>query len=125
MKKVVGSIRLDLAQYREMQVFSQFGGELDAQTEKDLKYGASLMQLLRQHNMQPMNLWEQVVTLICATERMFTDIPTKDVKQTQKNLLEYFYTHHGTLCMKIQHKRVYSPEIRKEVISVAKTFFAK
>lgn len=125
MKKAVGSIRLDLAQYREMQVFSQFGGELDAQTAKDLKYGASLMQLLRQHNMQPMALWEQVITLICATERMFVNIPPKEIKATQQKLLANFYTHKGTLCMKIQHKRTYSSEIRKEVINFAKSFFGE
>lgn len=123
MKKSVGSIRLDLAQYREMQVFSQFGGDLDDQTVKDLKYGASLMQLLRQPNQSPMALWEQVVTLICATERMFAEIPPKEVKTAQKKLLNYFSHQNGKLCMKIQHGETYSPEIRDEIIAAAENFF--
>ncbi len=123
MKKSVGSIRLDLAQYREMQVFSQFGGDLDEQTAKDLKYGAGLMQLLRQPNQSPMSLWEQVVTLICAVERMFSDIPTKEIKLTQKRLLEYFAHHKGTLLMRIAHGEAYSPEIRAEIVAAAKSFF--
>lgn len=123
MKKTVGSIRLDLAQYREMQVFSRFGGDLDPQTAKDLQYGGSLMQLLRQKNQAPMSLWEQVVTLICATERMFADLPLKEIKPTQKRLLDYFFSHSGTLCVRIQHGKEYSPDIRAEVIAQAKTFF--
>ncbi len=125
MKKSVGTVRLDLAQYREMQVFSQFGGELDERTSKELKYGASLMQLLRQPNQSPMHLWEQVVTLICATERMFCDIPVKDIKAKQKELLEYMSKNHGKLCMKIQHGEVYSVKIRQQIINAAKSFFEK
>ncbi len=123
MKKSVGSIRLDLAQYREMQVFSQFGGDLDAQTVKDLKYGASLMQLLRQPNQSPMSLWEQVITLICATERMFAEIPLKEVKPIQARLLKYLSLHSSTLCMRIQHGEIYTPELRKEIITAAQGFF--
>ncbi len=124
MKKSVGSIRLDLAQYREMQVFSQFGGDLDEQTVRDLKYGVGLMQLLRQPNQSPMSLWEQVVTLVCAGERMFSEIPAKEVKTAQKNLLAYFEQKHSPLCLRIQTKAVYSDQIKNEIIKAAKAFFA-
>ncbi len=124
MKKSVGTIRLDLAQYREMQVFSQFGGDLDEQTVRDLKYGAGLMQLLRQPNQSPMALWEQVVTLICAGERMFSDIPAKEVKAVQKELLSYFEQKRSPLCLKIQNGATYSDAIRSEIVKAAKAFFA-
>ena len=81
------------------------------------------MQLLRQPNQSPMALWEQVVTLICATGRMFAEIPSKEVKTAQKKLLNYFAHQNGKLCMKIQHGETYSPEIRDEIIAAAENFF--
>ena len=123
MKKSVGSIRLDLAQFREMQVFSQFGGDLDEQTARDLKYGAGLMQLLRQPNQSPMMMWEQVVTLICATERLFIDIPLKDIKRVQREMLDFFAHNYGTLCLHIQHRGAFTESFKTDVINAAKRFF--
>ncbi len=125
MKKSVGSIRLDLAQYREMQVFSQFGGDLDEQTMKDLKYGAGLMQLLRQPNQSPMMMWEQVVTLICAQERMFLNIDPKDIKSVQRRLLDYIGHSHGRLAMRIQHAEAYTEELRADIVKAGRRFFDK
>ena len=123
MRKSVGTIRLDLAQYREMQVFSQFGGDLDDQTVQQLKYGAGLMQLLRQKNQVSLTQWEQVVTLICAQEHMFQEIPLKRIKDVQRGLLDYFEREQNAVCLKIEHSR-YSDEIRRDVIQAAKTYFA-
>lgn len=124
MRKSVGSIRLDLAQYREMQVFSRFGGELDEQTVQRLKYGEGLMQLLRQKNQAAMPLWEQVVTLICAQEQMFLDVPVKKIKQAQKDLLTYFSANCNSLCLRIEHGKKYSAELHSDVVNAAKAFFA-
>ncbi len=123
MKKSVGTLRLDLAQYREMQVFSQFGGDLDEQTVKELKYGASLMQLLRQPNKSPMTALEQILTLVCAGERMFADIPPKEIKKVQRQMIDWFENHYSTLCLRIQEGKKYSDEIRKEIVDAAKIFF--
>ncbi len=125
MKKSVGTIRLDLAQYREMQVFSQFGGDLDGQTLKDLKYGAGLMQLLRQPNQSPMPQWKQVFTLLCAANRMFCDIPVKDVKRVQLQLLDYIEQRHSRIALKVQHTEDYSEELKAEILRYAKRFFKK
>lgn len=124
MRKSVGSIRLDLAQYREMQVFSRFGGELDEQTVQRLKYGEGLMQLLRQKNQAAMPLWAQVVTLICAQEQMFLDVPVKKIKQAQKDLLTYFSANCNSLCLRIEHGKKYSAELHSDVVNAAKDFFA-
>ena len=124
MKKSVGTIRLDLAQYREMQAFSQFGGDLDAGTAEQLKYGAGLMQLLRQPNNSPMSLHQQVITLICAQARLFVQLPVKEIREVLKDLLEYFEAYHGAICHKIEHGRVYSEELRQEIIDRARKFMA-
>ena len=125
MKKSVGTVRLDLAQYREMQVFSQFGGDLDEQTVKDLKYGASLMQLLRQPNQSPMKLWEQIVTLVCANERMFSDFPTKEVKRIQTEFLSHLERNHTGICLKIGQASTLTEEIKAAIIDYANRFFTK
>ena len=125
MKKSVGTIRLDLAQYREMQVFSQFGGDLDEQTAKDLKYGAGLMQLLRQPNQSPMKMWEQVVTLVCANERMFSQFPLKEIKRIQKELLYHLEHTHSGICLKIQQADAFTDEIKNSIIDYANRFFTK
>ncbi|MBQ8503489.1 MAG: F0F1 ATP synthase subunit alpha [Clostridia bacterium] len=124
MKKSVGTVRLDLAQYREMQAFSQFGGDLDAGTARQLKYGAGLMRLLRQSNNSPMTLHRQVITLICAQERLFVDIPEKDIKAVQQELLEYFEQNRSSVCVKIEHKKTYSDKLKNEIIETAKRFLA-
>lgn len=122
MKKSVGSIRLDLAQYREMQVFSRFGGDLDEKTVKELKYGEGLMMLLRQENHSPMSLAEQVITLICAQERIFINIPPKEIKRFQRDLLDYFERRHSALCLRIDHAEKFSEEIKKEIADSAKAY---
>ena len=125
MKKSVGSIRLDLAQYREMQVFSQFGGDLDPQTVKELKYGEGLMMLLRQNNQSPMTMSEQVITLICAQERIFIDIPSKEIKKFQAALLNYFERRLSTLCLRIEHGEKFSEEIKKEITDAARAYLTE
>ena len=123
MKKSVGSIRLDLAQYREMQVFSQFGSDLDEQTLRQLKYGSGLMQLLKQPNQAPLTLHEQVILLLVAREKLFLDIPVKEIPTVKKDLLAWFEENNTNLCMSIEHKKLYSDKLNKKVITAAKEFF--
>ena len=123
MKKSVGATRLDLAQYREMQAFSQFGGDLDENTARELTYGAGLMQLLRQPNNAPMPLHQQVITLLCAQARLFTDIPVKEIKTAQRELLDYFEQYQRALCLNIDTNKTYSDELRGQILAAAKSFF--
>lgn len=125
MKKSVGTVRLDLAQYREMQAFSQFGGELDASTALQLKYGAGLMQLLRQSKNSPLTLHRQVITLICAQARLFVDIPLAEIKTVQNGLLDYMEQYFNALCLKIETGRVYSEKLKNDVIEAAKKYIAE
>ena len=122
MKRSVGTVRLDLAQYREMKVFSQFGGELDEATARKLRHGEALMQLLRQDKHDPMVLHSQIITLLCADAGYFTDIPSDKIKTAQKRLIEYFEREHSNICVKIDHYKKYSAELAGEVVAAAKEF---
>src|SRR5699024_12141985 len=84
MKKAAGSIRIDLAQYREMEVFTQFSSDLDASTKEQLEYGSCLMELLKQPLCHPLSLHEKVITLCAATHKIMQGIE-KDRKSTRLN----------------------------------------
>ena len=122
MKKSVGAVRLDLAQYREMKVFSKFGGEIDPGTAHMLKHGEALMELLKQDKNSPMKLSEQVITLVCADNDIFTDIPVKRIKEFQRSLLEFFEREKPTVCVHIEHVRKYTDEIKSEILAAAAQF---
>ena len=124
MKKSVGTIRLDLAQYREMKVFAQFGGDLDEQTMRELKYGESLMKLLCQPNGTSMSMREQVITLICAQDRLFVDIPVKQIKAFQRDLLDHFEHGCSVLCHKIDQSLTLTDEIKNGIIAEARAFLS-
>ena len=122
MKKAVGSVRLDLAQYREMQAFSQFSNDLDASTMRQLKYGAGLMQLLRQPNNAPLSLQRQVITLIAAQAGLFVEVPLREIKAVQNQLLQYFELQHSDICHRITVGKTYSEELKNDIIAAAKIF---
>ena len=123
MKKSVGTIRLDLAQYREMQVFAQFSSDLDEQTMIPLKYGEGLMQLLKQPNQAPLSFWQQVVILNVAQAKKFLNIPAKKIPALKKELLEWFELEQKALCLKIDQTKDFSEELKKEILNAADSFF--
>ncbi len=123
MKKSVGSVRLDLAQYREMQVFSQFASDLDEVTKRQLRYGAGLMQLLRQPNKQPLALWQQVVLLITAQSGLFTDVPLEKIARVKEEYLAWFAETQNASILKIEHGLQYSDQLRKDVLRAGRQFF--
>ena len=125
MKKAVGSIRLDLAQYREMQVFSQFGSELDEQTAMQLKYGAGLMQLLRQPTRAPLSMRDQVILLLTAQAKYFLDIPPKEIAAVKRDLLTWFEQTHGSLCLRIDHATAWSDKLKTEILAAAEEYFSQ
>ncbi|MBR0157800.1 MAG: F0F1 ATP synthase subunit alpha [Clostridia bacterium] len=123
MKKSVGSIRLDLAQYREMQVFSRFGSEFDEQTRTLLKYGEGLMQLLRQTNRSPLGLWQQVVLLLAVQHRLFLRVPPKAIPKAKAELLAWFGNTHSTLTLRAEHEKLFSEELKAKILEAAEEFF--
>ena len=122
MKKVAGSIRIDLAQYREMEVFTQFSSDLDAATKEQLQYGKGLMELLKQPLCQPLSLHEQVITLCVATHKVFLDIEISKIKTFQKDLLNFFQIEHAEIVNEIEEKKVLSDELIDRIVELAKEF---
>ena len=125
MKKAAGTLRLDLSQYREMEVFTQFASDLDASTKQMLDYGKSLMQILRQPQYSPLKQYEEVIILVCALDRLFTLVPLNLVKECQKKLIANFEENNSLLCEKIEEERILTPEIKEEILSIARSFIEK
>lgn len=125
MKKAVGALRLDLAQYREMQVFTQFSSDLDETTRSLLKYGQGLMRLLRQPQFNPYSQHEQVIILVTAMAHMFQNIAPTDIEGKVKGLLQHFKDNEMALCGRIDSTGKLEPEDREEILEAAKKFFAQ
>lgn len=122
MKKASGSIRIDLAQYREMEVFTQFASDLDDMTKAQLQHGKALMELLKQPLCHPLSLHEQVETLCMANHGVFDKVETKNVKQYQNEILEYMDLKHPEIGREIEETKVLSDELTDKIIAAAKEF---
>lgn len=122
MKKAAGSIRIDLAQYREMEVFTQFSSDLDAVTMQQLQYGKGLMELLKQPLEHPMSLHEQVITLCSATNKLFLDIPVSGLKDFQAKLLAYMDEKHPEIGNEIEQMKSLSDDLVQRIISAVKEY---
>ena len=122
MKKATGSIRIDLAQFREMEVFTQFSSDLDESTKEQLAHGNVLMELLKQPLCHPMSLAEQVITLCLANNGVFDKIPVSQVKEVQKNLLAHMADAHPELVKEITEQKVLTDETAEKIIAAAKEY---
>ena len=122
MKKASGSIRIDLAQYREMEVFTQFSSDLDAATKEQLEYGSGLMELLKQPLYHPLSLHEKVITLCAATHKVMLGIEKKEIKKFQADMLTYFKTAHPEIGQEIEETKALSEELIEKIVETAKEF---
>ena len=124
MKKATGAIRLDLAQYREMEVFMQFSSDLDEATKRQLRYGAALMALLRQEQYHPYAQHEQVILLVAALGHVFTDVPTAQVPAFSRKLLQAAQTSLSDVCSRMDKTGKMTPDDRAVILNFAKQFAA-
>ena len=122
MKKAAGSIRIDLAQYREMEVFTQFSSDLDENTLKQLAHGRALMELLKQPLSRPFGMEEQVITLVSANAHIFSDIPVEKIKEFRLALLDYFAVNHGDLMSQIRQGQDLPDDLRSSIEEVSGVF---
>lgn len=122
MKKAAGTIRIDLAQYREMEVFTQFSSDLDDTTKEQLQYGKGLMELLKQPLFNPMSLAEQVITLVAATNRIFLDVDVKKTKEVQLGMLDFFKAEHEDIVDEINEKKVLDDALTERIVEAAKEY---
>ena len=121
-KKVAGSIRIDLAQFREMEVFTQFASDLDSATKEQLLHGHVLMELLKQPLCRPLSMAEQVITLSAANAKIMLSIPIQKVKDFQMKLLAYMKETHSGLMRKLETTGVLDDELNQEIVNAALEF---
>ncbi|MCD7797056.1 MAG: F0F1 ATP synthase subunit alpha [Clostridiales bacterium] len=117
MKKAAGSLRVDLAQFREMEVFTQFSSDLDDDTKANLNYGNGLMELLKQPLGNPMSLSRQVVTLVGAIGRKYTDIPVDRLKSYQAEMLDYFDESQSDIMNEIESVKILDDSLKNNILT--------
>ena len=125
MKSSAGALRLDLAQYREMEVFTQFSSDLDDVTKRQLTYGQGLMRLLRQPQYHPLSQHRQVITLTAALSHLLQDIPAKDMKTAQMDLLAFAEAQDPALCQRIDETGKLPPEDKEAILALTRRFLAE
>ena len=122
MKKAAGTLHIDLAQYREMEVFTQFASDLDEQTRQQLEYGQGLMRMLRQSQYNPKSQHEQVITLVMALAHTMQGIAADDVPEFIKGLIEHFETEHRDICDAIDNTGVMDDDLKQRIADIAAEF---
>ena len=111
-KKLGGGVRLALAQYRELAAFAQFASDLDETTRKQLDRGRVVTELMKQPQYQPLQVWEEAVTLFAVEAGIYDDIPVKKALSVEQEMREYLKQHHQDLLDRIEEKKVLSDEDR-------------
>ncbi len=119
MKKASGAIRLDLAQYHEMEVFTQFASELDSTTKRQLNYGEGLMQILIQEEASPYKQYEQVLILVCVLNRLLEDIPKDIINSVMRDILLHLEDSCPEICNNIEYNGVLSDEDKETILKEA------
>ena len=122
MKKAAGTLRLDLAQFREMEVFTQFSSDLDDLTRKQLAYGQSLMHLLRQPQYHPLSQHASVILLVSALHQAFQDVPLRQLNQLREDLLADMERSSGSLCRRIDQTGKLSDTDIQMIVEQARSF---
>ena len=123
MKQVAGTLKLDLAQYREMAAFAQFGSDLDATTQHLLNRGARLTELLKQKQYSPMTSEEQVASLFAGARGFLDRLEIKDILAVVDALLKHLKEQHSDVMKAISVEKVIRPEIEKKMTEIYTQFF--
>jgi len=124
MKKVAGTLRLDLAQYRELAAFAQFGSDLDETTQKQLSRGERLVELLKQGQYVPMDVIDQVITIFAATKGLFDVVPVAKVGEAEKELLEHMHSQQSSLVESIRNDKAISDDNGKALTDIVNKFLS-
>lgn len=122
LKNASGALRLDLAQYREMEVFSQFSSDLDDTTKKSLAYGQGLMALMRQKQYSPYKQCEEVALLVMALGKVMQDLKPESVGAFAEGVLKYFYKHIPDVMDSVENTKVLGSDDREAILAAAKEY---
>ena len=125
MKQVAGMLRLNLAQYREMESFAQFGTELDKATVEQLERGRRLVEILKQKQYSPLDVADQVIILYCGIEGYLDTIPVEDVKRFEDEFLRFTHSNYGGILEKINKEKELTDEIKEDLNGAIKEFKSK
>ena len=125
MKKVAGSIKLELAQYREMAAFAQFGSDLDASTQKLLNRGAKLTELLKQDQYSPLTVGEQVVSVFTGVKGYLDDVELNEIKNFEKNIIEKIKNEKPEIIQSIQSSGKLEPDVEKSLVEIIENYKKK
>ena len=124
MKKVAGTLRLDLAQYRELAAFAAFGSDLDDATKRQLNRGERLVELLKQDQYAPADVIDQAVAILVATKGLLDVVPTPKVRVAEKDILEFLHTRHADLVTEIKNAKEISGGNEGKILEAVKGFLA-
>ena len=124
MKKVAGTLRLDLAQYRELAAFSAFGSDLDEATKRQLNRGERLVELLKQDNYAPVDVIDQAVAILVATKGLFDVVPTPQVRVAEKDMLEFLHSRHADVMTEISNAKEIKADNETKILEAVKGFLA-
>jgi F-type H+-transporting ATPase subunit alpha len=125
MKKIAAPIRTELAQYRELAAFAQFGSELDADTKEKLAQGERIKEVLKQPQYQPMPVQYQVIIIYVVTKKHLLDIPVADVTRFEKEFFEFLDTKYAEIPRAIAEEKVISDETESKLIQAIDEFKAQ
>ena len=125
MRKVSGQLRLDLAQYRELAVFAQFGSDLDTATRDLLAQGEKLTELLKQDQYAPMPMQEQVVLLYVMTRGLVTQVPAKEIAQFKVDFIDFVRKHYPQILLCIEQSREVDEETEHSIVNAAQEYFKR
>ena len=118
MKKVAGSIKLELAQYREMAAFAQFGSDLDASTQKLLNRGSKLTELLKQNQYSPLTVAEQVISIFAGVNGYLDDVSLNNIKQFETKLLELIKENNNEIIDQLNSTGKLEDEMQKKISEI-------
>jgi F-type H+-transporting ATPase subunit alpha len=124
MKKVAGSLRLDLAQYRELAAFAQFGSDLDKATQARLNRGKKTMEILKQGQYQPMPVDEQVVVIYCAVNGYLDDVDDEKIKDFENGFLKFMRSQKKDILQGLKEGKVLTPELEEQLKAAIEEFKA-
>jgi F-type H+-transporting ATPase subunit alpha len=122
MKAVAGTLRIDLAQFRELQAFAQFGSDLDQATQNQIARGQRLTEVLKQPQYQPMDVEKQVLIIWAATNKYLDDVPVENVRRFESELLRFVENSHPGVLQDIREKKNLTDDIKADLHQVLKDF---
>jgi len=122
MRQVAGTLRLDLAQYRELAAFSQFGSDLDKATQAQLARGQRLTEILKQGQYQPLSFSKQILIIYAGTQGLLDDMPVDQLRDFEKGLNAFVDTTNPSLLRSIEEKKILDDDLRADLTKVIKEY---